>query len=93
VRALLASADVLVLEDYNKGLLTRPVIRVSGGGTAAACPVVVDPKLRHFFDYRGATVFKPNQAELAAALRAPVEADDAAWLEEVRGSSAASTCW
>jgi D-glycero-beta-D-manno-heptose-7-phosphate kinase len=45
---------------------------------------VVDPKLRHFFDYQGATVFKPNQGELAAALRTPVEADDPAWLEEVR---------
>jgi rfaE bifunctional protein kinase chain/domain len=78
-------ADVLVLEDYNKGLLTRQVIRdVVAAGAAAGRPVVVDPKLRHFFDYHGATVFKPNQAELAAALRAPVEAHDAAWLEDVR---------
>jgi D-glycero-beta-D-manno-heptose-7-phosphate kinase len=86
VRRLLASADALVLEDYNKGLLTRPVIQgLLAAAAEVSCPVVVDPKLRHFFDYAGATVFKPNQSELSAALRVPVEADDAKWLEEVRG--------
>ncbi|HSJ06605.1 MAG TPA: D-glycero-beta-D-manno-heptose-7-phosphate kinase [Longimicrobiales bacterium] len=85
VRHGLQDADVLVLEDYNKGLLTRQVIHdVMEAGLAAGRPIVVDPKLRHFFDYRGATVFKPNQGELAAALRTPVEADDAAWLADVR---------
>jgi D-glycero-beta-D-manno-heptose-7-phosphate kinase len=85
VRDHLEHADVLVLEDYNKGLLTKSVVhQLVAAGVKAGRPVVVDPKLRHFFDYRGATVFKPNQAELAAALRVPVEADDPAWLEEVR---------
>jgi D-glycero-beta-D-manno-heptose-7-phosphate kinase len=85
VTSRLADVQALVLEDYNKGLLTRTVIRgVVAAGMAAGVPVVVDPKLRHFFDYRGATVFKPNQPELAAALRGPVEAQDAAWLEDVR---------
>jgi D-glycero-beta-D-manno-heptose-7-phosphate kinase len=85
VRRGLRDADVLVLEDYNKGLLTRQVIQdVMDAGLGAGCPIVVDPKLRHFFDYRGATVFKPNRAELAAALRTPVEADDPAWLADVR---------
>lgn len=85
VRRGLDRADVLVLEDYNKGLLTKPLIQdVVAAGIAAGRPVVVDPKLRHFFDYRGATVFKPNEAELAAALRGPVQADDAAWLMDVR---------
>jgi rfaE bifunctional protein kinase chain/domain len=83
--ARLDGVDIVVLEDYNKGLLTRQVIRdLVAAAVQAGRPVVVDPKLRHFFDYQGATVFKPNQAELAAALRGPVEAHDAAWLEEVR---------
>jgi rfaE bifunctional protein kinase chain/domain len=85
VRALVAGADAVVLEDYNKGLLTKSVIGgVLASARDAGCPVVVDPKSRHFFDYRGATVFKPNQPELAAALREPVHANDAAWLDEVR---------
>lgn len=85
VLELLPSADALVLEDYNKGLLTRPVIAgVLDAAHAAGVPVVVDPKSRHFFDFRGATVFKPNQPELSAALRTPVEADSAVWLSDVR---------
>lgn len=85
VRTALAGADALVLEDYNKGLLTRAVIRaLVGAAVEAGLPVIVDPKMRYFFDYAGATVFKPNQSELSAALRAPVEPDDAGWLEEVR---------
>jgi D-glycero-beta-D-manno-heptose-7-phosphate kinase len=85
VRSAIGRVDALVLEDYNKGLLTRAVIHgVVAAANETGIPVVVDPKLRHFFDYRGATVFKPNQPELAAALRNPVQADDAAWLEDVR---------
>jgi D-glycero-beta-D-manno-heptose-7-phosphate kinase len=85
VRRMLGSVDALVLEDYNKGLLSRAVIQgLVAAAVEAGRPIVVDPKLRHFFDYRGATVFKPNQSELAAALRASVEFDDAAWLDDVR---------
>jgi D-glycero-beta-D-manno-heptose-7-phosphate kinase len=85
VRTLLSGANALVLEDYNKGLLTRAVIDgVLEAARAAGVPVIVDPKLRHFYDFTGATVFKPNQAELAAALRMPVQADDAAWMSDVR---------
>ncbi|MFO7259784.1 MAG: D-glycero-beta-D-manno-heptose-7-phosphate kinase [bacterium] len=82
---LAAGADVIVLEDYDKGVLTRAV---SAAALEAArrrgVPVVVDPKERHFFDYAGATVFKPNLVELTTALRAPVHADDPRWMEETR---------
>ena len=85
VQERVAAVDAVVLEDYNKGLLTRTVIRgIIAAARAARKPVVVDPKSRHFDDYRGATVFKPNQPELAAALRSPIRADDTEWLEEVR---------
>ena len=39
-------------------------------------PVVVDPKFRNFFAYRGATVFKPNRRELENALGAAVHLDE-----------------
>jgi rfaE bifunctional protein kinase chain/domain len=73
-RAALADADALLLEDYNKGALPPTLI--------AACmeiarrrgiPVVVDPKYRQFFEYAGATVFKPNRRELESALGAAVD--------------------
>jgi len=74
VEAALESAQALVLEDYNKGVLTPPVItRAIELARARNVPVVVDPKYRHFFAYRGATIFKPNRRELDAALGAEVD--------------------
>ena len=42
---------------------------------ARGIPIVVDPKYRNFFCYRGATIFKPNRRELEAALGAAVDLD------------------
>jgi D-beta-D-heptose 7-phosphate kinase/D-beta-D-heptose 1-phosphate adenosyltransferase len=68
------SADAVVLEDYNKGVLVPAVIeRAIGAARRRGIPVVVDPKYRNFFRYRGATVFKPNRRELEAALGAAVD--------------------
>jgi D-glycero-beta-D-manno-heptose-7-phosphate kinase len=74
VHAAVDSADAVVLEDYNKGVLVARVIqeciaRARGRGI----PVVVDPKYKNFFHYRGAMVFKPNRRELEAALGAAVD--------------------
>jgi rfaE bifunctional protein kinase chain/domain len=81
----LATADVLVLEDYNKGVLAPRVIRAALElAEERAVPVVVDPKFRHIFEYRGATVFKPNALELTAALGQPIQPADDRWLEEAR---------
>lgn len=80
-----AEADVVVLEDYNKGVLSPRVIRTSLALAAErGLPVVVDPKFRHIFEYRGATIFKPNSFELAAALAGPIRPEDDEWLEEAR---------
>src|SRR5690606_38829169 len=38
----------------------------------------------HIFEYRGATVFKPNAFELTSALGVPIRPDDDAFLEEAR---------
>lgn len=72
----LDGADVLLLEDYNKGVLATPLIRaLMDRAASAGTPVVVDPKYRQFFQYGGATVFKPNRRELELALGASVELD------------------
>ena len=69
-----ADADALVLEDYNKGVLVPAVIRRAiESARGRGIPIVVDPKYRNFFAYRGATVFKPNRRELEAALGAAVD--------------------
>jgi rfaE bifunctional protein kinase chain/domain len=76
VRHSIADADAVVLEDYNKGVLVPAVIRAAiDAGVARSLPIVVDPKFKNFFSYRGATVFKPNRRELEAALGAAVDVD------------------
>jgi D-beta-D-heptose 7-phosphate kinase/D-beta-D-heptose 1-phosphate adenosyltransferase len=77
--------DAIALEDYDKGVMVPAVIEAGlDGARRGGRTVVVDPKDRRFFDYRGATVFKPNRHELASALRAPVLAEDPEWLERTR---------
>jgi len=74
IEAALPHATALVFEDYNKGVLVPAVIE---GAVAMArtkgIPIIVDPKYRNFFAYRGATVFKPNRRELESALGAAVD--------------------
>lgn len=85
VASAIAESDVVVLEDYNKGVLTPAVIRTAlTEAEAAGIPVVVDPKFRHIFEYRGATVMKPNAFELTSALGEPLRAADDEWLEGAR---------
>ena len=74
VEQAVSEADALVLEDYNKGVLIPGVItHAIATARRRGVPVVVDPKYRNFFAYRGATVFKPNRRELEAALGAAVD--------------------
>ncbi len=61
--------DVLIFEDYNKGVLTQAVIskaitlcKASGVITTA------DPKRKNFFSYKGVDIFKPNLKEVKEAL-------------------------
>jgi D-beta-D-heptose 7-phosphate kinase/D-beta-D-heptose 1-phosphate adenosyltransferase len=76
VRRAVNDADALVLEDYNKGVLVTAVItQAVVWARERGIPVVVDPKYRNFFAYRGATVFKPNRRELELALGAAVDLD------------------
>lgn len=81
----LEEADALALVDYDKGVLGSGVgERLLAAARERGVPSVVDPKLRSFFTYRGATVFKPNAAELAAALGTEESPTDEETLQRVR---------
>jgi rfaE bifunctional protein kinase chain/domain len=83
-REALADADALLLEDYNKGALPPALIMaVMEVAKRRGIPVVVDPKYRQFFEYSGATVFKPNRRELESALGAAVDLQNGNALPEV----------
>ena len=58
--------DGIILEDYNKGVLTHSVIRhIIDRCEAYGVPVLVDPKKNNIISYYGATIFKPNLSEFS----------------------------
>ena len=77
VAGVLEGVDAVILQDYNKGVLSStvlntmlPKLRESG------LPVTVDPKFERFFEYTGVTVFKPNLKEVEAALGTRLSDDE-----------------
>jgi D-beta-D-heptose 7-phosphate kinase/D-beta-D-heptose 1-phosphate adenosyltransferase len=68
--AELGRADGCILSDYGKGVVTpRLALAVIGLARGRGLPVVVDPKGTDYTRYRGATVIKPNVAEVKDVLR------------------------
>lgn len=66
--------DLVIIQDYDKGLLDKTLIhQITGQCRQAQIPVIVDPKRRQFWDYQDVTLFKPNLKELSDALGYPVE--------------------
>ncbi|HZG99545.1 MAG TPA: bifunctional ADP-heptose synthase [Flavisolibacter sp.] len=60
---------IIILQDYNKGVLTEKVIReVIDISKAAGVLTAVDPKRKNFFSYKEVDIFKPNLKEVKEAL-------------------------
>ncbi|MBW6515605.1 MAG: D-glycero-beta-D-manno-heptose-7-phosphate kinase [Candidatus Cloacimonetes bacterium] len=74
---LISQIDGVIIEDYNKGLLTARVIEeIMKTATMANKPITVDPKFKNFFLYRNATIFKPNFNELQRNTGLPIESEE-----------------
>jgi rfaE bifunctional protein kinase chain/domain len=68
------SPDAIIFEDYNKGVLTEKVIKTLVGiCQKKSVLTAVDPKRKHFFDYVGVDIFKPNLKEAREALNLLLE--------------------
>jgi D-beta-D-heptose 7-phosphate kinase / D-beta-D-heptose 1-phosphate adenosyltransferase len=66
----LPRADIVLLSDYAKGVLTTRVIRNTiDAARKLGKPVIVDPKSANFAIYRGATLLTPNRKEFSEATR------------------------
>ncbi len=80
---LLSQADVLIFEDYDKGVLNKTAIReIMNMAGKRGIPVVVDPKKKNFMSYKGAALFKPNIKEIAEGLKVELDAGDEQALAE-----------
>lgn len=60
--------QAIILQDYNKGVLTKSlipkVIKIANDNNVK---VLVDPKFNNFFEYENVYVFKPNRKEMQDA--------------------------
>ena len=69
IKRSISDVDVIIFEDYDKGVLNDSLIQaVISMAKENNIPTVVDPKRKNFFDYKGATLFKPNLHELRDGL-------------------------
>jgi len=81
--------QVIIFEDYNKGVLTDRVIReVVAYCRERGVITAVDPKRRNFFSYEGVTIFKPNLKEVREGLHIGLEELELSALELVHGQLA-----
>ncbi|GAB1405458.1 MAG: PfkB family carbohydrate kinase [Lentimicrobiaceae bacterium] len=67
----------VILQDYNKGVLSSNVIdRAIQLFQANNIFIAVDPKKKNFENYRGVDLFKPNLKELREGLKCECKTDD-----------------
>ena len=76
--------DAIILQDYNKGVLTKSLIeKVIALANDNKKIVTVDPKFSNFFSYQNVTVFKPNRKETEDAFGTRIKS-----AEDVTGAGA-----
>ncbi|MDU0371256.1 bifunctional ADP-heptose synthase [Hymenobacter endophyticus] len=76
---LLSRADVVIFEDYDKGVLQESSIQhFIQLARQHGVPTVVDPKKKNFLAYRGCSLFKPNLKELREGLKLEFDETEAA---------------
>ena len=80
-KELIPACQVIIFEDYDKGVLTQETIaEITNFANAHNVPTVVDPKKRNFLAYNNTTLFKPNLKELREGLKIDFNADSRAEL-------------
>jgi rfaE bifunctional protein kinase chain/domain len=79
-----ASPNLIILEDYNKGVLTNNLVKK----IIALCRhhhilTAVDPKRKNFFSYQGVDIFKPNLKEAKEGLNLLTEETSLSFLKDI----------
>jgi D-glycero-beta-D-manno-heptose-7-phosphate kinase len=84
---LLPKSDVVIFEDYDKGVLTPALIgEVIHHAGRLGIPTVVDPKKRNFLAYAHCSLFKPNLKELREGLNLEVDGKSTASIRQAAGA-------
>ena len=84
LESLIGGTDLIIFEDYDKGLLDQEIISsIIGQARQLGIPTAVDPKKKNFLHYAGASLFKPNLKELFEGLKIPFSKFD---LDEIKSA-------
>lgn len=79
--------DLIILQDYNKGVLTTEVIRKTIAlARERSIATAVDPKRKNFDAFEGATLFKPNLKEFSEGINATINPEDLEGLKSITAS-------
>lgn len=70
LRAQIPSQKAVVISDYGKGMITPSVIQTClKSAHRHNIPVIVDPKIEHFMQYKGVDCITPNAKEAVEGMR------------------------
>ncbi|HYB95894.1 MAG TPA: D-glycero-beta-D-manno-heptose-7-phosphate kinase [Vicinamibacterales bacterium] len=77
IEARARSSQVLLVSDYQKGVITRrSMTHLLGFAQNSGLPVIVDPKVPHIDYYAGATLVTPNHVEAESATNTRINSHD-----------------
>jgi rfaE bifunctional protein kinase chain/domain len=77
LQSIIKHIDGIILQDYNKGVLTKSLIKkIIQLANKYDKLVTVDPKFNNFFEYKNVTVFKPNRKEAEDVLGMRIRSDE-----------------
>jgi len=80
--SLMDDIDVIILQDYNKGVLTTEIIEgVIATANNKGIPTIIDPKKLNFNYYKNCTIFKPNLVEIKAGMKIDFDVNNIAEIE------------
>lgn len=77
IAKLMPEVDGVILQDYNKGMLSQSVIKSIIKLSSRHKKIIgVDPKAQNFFEYKNVTLFKPNRREISQNLNVVLQTND-----------------
>ncbi len=87
IQKLIPEVDIVIFEDYDKGVLDKKLIKsIIELSKIHGIPTAVDPKKANFLNYHGVTLFKPNLKEIKEGLKLDFGNDDEIAISEASTS-------
>ena len=83
IKGLISDANVIILQDYNKGVLSPKIIsEIINLANTKKLPTIVDPKKINFNCYKNCTIFKPNLYEIRDGMKIDLNRDNQEEIEK-----------